>query len=304
MSSIRRSRAILRAAWATLRRNPRLAWFPVLSAVGLLFTTAGSAAIVGFGSMLADEPEISTRAGSVAAAFFYVVSQLLTVGIGVAMTHAALEALAGREWSVRGSLAVARSKRGTIVSFAVIRATVGRLLASDSSRKGKNGKKRRRKKPGLFKKAARFAWWAATYLVFPVIARENRGGFGAIKRSAQLFKETWHETLIARLALGWFWVPGVLVAVAPVIVLAALGVREPAVLVPLVALTIVVLAAFGLTLHTLDQIYRAALYTYASEGVVPEAFAGEELQEIWEVPGDATVIDTTAVEADDDEPSP
>lgn len=301
MGSIRRSRAILRAAWATLRRNPRLAWFPVLSGLGLLLTTAGSAAIVGFGSMLADEPEISTRAGSVAAMFFYVASQLITVGVGVAMTHAALEALAGREWSVRGSLAVARGKRGTIVSFAVIRATVGRLLASERTRKGKDGRKRRRRKrPSFFNKVARFAWWAATYLVLPVIARENRGGFGAIKRSAQLFRETWHETLVARFALGWFWVPAVVVIAAPVVLLAALGVREPAVLVPVVVLAGLVLAAFGLTLHTLDGIYRAALYTYASEGVVPEAFAGEELQEIWEVPGEGEVIDTTAVDAEED----
>ena len=301
MGSIRRSRAILRAAWATLRRNPRLAWFPVLSALGLLLTTAGSAAIVGFGSMLAEEPEISARAGSVAAAFFYVASQLITVGIGVAMTHAALEALAGREWSVRGSLAIARGKRGAIVSFAVIRATVGRLLASDHTRKGKDGKKRRRRqRPSFFKRAARFAWWAATYLVLPVIARENRGGFGAIKRSAQLFRETWHETLVARFAIGWFWVPAMFVTVAPIVLLAALGVREPAVLVPLVALAGILLAAFGLMLHTLDQIYRAALYTYASEGVVPEAFSGEDLQEIWEVPVEAEVIDTTAVDAEED----
>jgi|GEM_PF-1613605 len=300
MGSIRRSRAILRAAWATLRRNPRLAWFPVLTAIGLGLTTAASAAIVGFGSMLADEPEISARAGSVAAAFFYVASQLLTVGIGVAMTHAALEALAGRDWSVRGSLAVAKGKKGTIVSFAVIRATVGRLLSSERKRRDRDGKRRRRSRPSLFKKAARFAWWAATYLVLPVIARENRGGFGAIKRSAQLFRETWHETLVARLALGWFWVPAMFVAAAPVLLLAALGVREPAVLVPIVMLAGVALAAFGLVLHTLDGIYRAALYTYASEGVIPEAFAGEDLQEIWEVPGDGDVIDTTAVDADDD----
>ena len=90
------------------------------------------------------------------------------------------------------------------------------------------------------------------------------------------------------------------VVVAPLALLAALGVREPAVLVPLVVLAGVVLAAFGLMLHTLDGIYRAALYTYASEGVVPEAFAGEDLQEIWQVPGEGEVIDTTAVDAEED----
>lgn len=42
---MRRSRAIVRAAFETLRKNPRLAWFPVLSGLGALAILAVGAAI-------------------------------------------------------------------------------------------------------------------------------------------------------------------------------------------------------------------------------------------------------------------
>jgi len=34
---------------------------------------------------------------------------------------------------------------------------------------------------------------------------------------------------------------------------------------------------------SLEAIYRAALYVFAAEGVVPEPFGGPELEDIWQV---------------------
>jgi hypothetical protein len=41
-------------------------------------------------------------------------------------------------------------------------------------------------------------------------------------------------------------------------------------------------AAIGV-IGALEAIYRAALYVFASEGVVPEPFGGPELDAIWQV---------------------
>lgn len=303
--SIRRSRAILRAALHTLKRNPRLLWFPVLSVVGLVFLVATGALITKVGAIFAghggaDVGELWTtlgqphpardetvvRAMSIAGIVFIVCGQLFEVAIAVAMTHAALEALAGRDWSLRQSFDVVKRRRGTVVSFAIIRATVGSLLS-----RSKKDRKGRRKGPGLLRKLAGFAWSAATYLVMPVIAREERGGFGSIERSAKLLRDTWRETLLARLTLGWLWVPAIIVAAVPAILCAALGVRDAAVLAVAIGLPVLAIAIFGLCLHTLDGIYRAALYTYATEGVVPEAFDDASLHEIWEARPDAAGTD-------------
>lgn len=311
--SIRRSRAILRAAFQTLRRNPRLAWFPVLSGLGLIALMLAGGAVAGLGAALSghsvdgfgsfvgaigwgehDDLTI-TRAITISSLFLFVGGHLLMVALGVAMTHAALEALAGRPWSVREALRVAAKRRGSIATFALIQAVVGHVLRGKSSRKG-----RRRRGPGLFRKLAQFAWWALTYLALPVIAREGRGGIAAIERSAALLRETWKETLVARLTLKWLWIPAILLSVVPVVLCAVLGVQHPALLVATVAIPVVALATLGLVIHTLDGIYRAALYTYATEGVVPEAFAHDDLDEIWETrSGFGEVIDADEVEHED-----
>ena len=43
-----------------------------------------------------------------------------------------------------------------------------------------------------------------------------------------------------------------------------------------------VAGAIGLV-GSLEAIYRAALYVFAAEGVVPEPFGGPDLEDIWEV---------------------
>lgn len=295
---IRRSRAILRAAFTAFRQNPRLVWFPVLTVFGMLALVVVSGAIAGLGTLVAgqsvadlgplwalvsdpnpDGDTAVTRAMSVGGLVFYVGNTLFMVAMGVALTHAALEALAGRPWTVRQSLRVASQRRRSIATFALIQATVGHLLGMGGGRR-RGGKRR---SPGVLSRLARFAWWAATYLVLPVIAREGRGGIGAIKRSAMLLRETWGETLVARLALGWLLVPVVILGAVPVVVCLAVGVRQPAILVATVLIPLAGIGVFRLLLHTLEKIYRAALYSYATEGVVPDAFAGSDLDEIWEV---------------------
>ncbi|MCH9686884.1 MAG: hypothetical protein K0V04_35950 [Deltaproteobacteria bacterium] len=296
--SIRRSRAILRAAFRALRANPRLAWFPVLSALGTVALAILGGAVIGVGTLVAgdsvahlgplwelvadpdpDGDATVTRAMSIAGLVFYVGNTLVMVAMGVAMTHAALEALAGREWTVRQSLRVASQRRRSIATFALIQATVGHLLGVGGGRGRRGG----RRSPGLLSQLARFAWWATTYLVLPVIAREGRGGVGAIRRSATLLRQTWKETLVARLTVGWLWIPAVFIGAIPVLACVVLGMRQPAVLLMAIVIPVIGLGMFGLILHTLEKIYRAALYTYATEGVVPEAFATHDLHEIWEV---------------------
>ena len=181
-----------------------------------------------------------------------------------------------------GSFRVARSRRRAIVTYALLSATVSHLLRG-RDRGGRDRKGRRRKrKPGLIRKLAGMAWSAATYLVLPVIAREGRGGLGAVERSASLLRTTWKEVAVARLTLWWAWMPGMLAAAAPLVLCAALGIREPVVLGFAVAWFSLGCLALGLIVRTLDGIYRAALYTYATEGVVPDTFAGDDLDEIWE----------------------
>ncbi len=269
----------------TLRRNPRLAWFPILSGIGAIGLLVVAGGLLALGSWVdavgvAEPPSGQLRAAGVVGLVLGAFGHVWMIYSGVAMTDAALHALAGRGWTVTGSFRVARSRRRAIVTYALLSATVSHLLRGRTKRERKG--RRRKRKPGMLRQLAGMAWSAATYLVLPVIAREGRGGLGAVERSASLLRTTWKEIAVARLTLWWVWLPGMLVGAAPLLLCAVLGVREPVILGLAAAWLSLGCLALGLLVRTLDGIYRAALYTYATEGVVPDTFAGDALDDIWE----------------------
>ena len=129
------------------------------------------------------------------------------------------------------------------------------------------------------------AWWAVTYLVVPVLAKEKCNGISALRRSGKLFKKTWKEAFVGRLALGWVWAGFGALAIVPFAACIALGVSDPRWLVgALIAPGAV--ALFGTVfVRTLDMIYRTALYVFATEGVLPAPFDGPELHDVFVVSG-------------------
>jgi hypothetical protein len=307
--SFRRARAIVRAAISTLRRNPDLLWFPVIAAAlhvsfGALCLAAASlrshmatvpASELGVGALL-HSPDasvhLSTAAGFVALLGF----QIITLVTAVALTHAALESLAGRPWTVREAFSRVRERRATLAGYAILRATSGLVLGD---RTDKKRGKRKRRRAGVFRRLARAGWWAATYLMVPVLAHEDRGPFDSIGRSAKLFRSTWKEGVLGRWALGWLWFPYGVVCVSPLVLGAGLGVQDETVWFVLVLMTASAFGLGGVLIRTLDTIYRAALYVFAAEGVVPAAFDVPDLHTVWHTAAPATddlgnVVDVVA----------
>ncbi|MBX7084424.1 MAG: hypothetical protein K1X88_34780 [Nannocystaceae bacterium] len=284
-SSRRRSRIILRAAWRTLRRNPGLLWFSALLAVATI-TISLAAVLLGVGGELAADPSVPSasvhaRAGAGIGLMAWFAMHLVSPLVGVAAASATLEALAGRPWSMRASLGHAMSRIAAIGTFSVLDASVGGVLARLRGR----DRKGRRAHP-LLAQLLGMAWWAATYLVVPVLARENRGGLSAISRSGTLMRETWKEAFVGRLVLGWLVWPLVIAGALALGLLVLLGV-DPGGSVRALLLTAAVslplFAVASAVLHTLDTIYRCALYVFATEGVVPEPFDDPDLHELWYV---------------------
>lgn len=281
MTSRRRSRAILRAAMETLRRNPQLVWFSVLMIV-VSAMIGGVAGSIAWGGIRASQwlgvdasPEaIAQRAALGGGLATWFAAHLTGSFFGVALARATIEAFANRPWAVGSALGDAWHRMPSIATYAVLDASVGRMLAKMRARAGHGGSKLAASLLGL-------AWWAATYLVVPVLAREPRGGMAAISRSTTLMRETWQEAFVGRLVLGWLWFPIAVLAALPLALCIALGVEQPIVLALAVVVPSLVLAALAVVLRTLDTIYRCALYVFATEGVVPEPFDDPDLEEIW-----------------------
>src|SRR5690606_6938929 len=83
---------------------------------------------------------------------------------------------------------------GRIVQWAVITATVSVVLSIIRDKLGFLG--------DIVAGLVGGAWEVLTFLTVPVILDEDLGPISALKRSGQLFKQTWGENLVARLGLG------------------------------------------------------------------------------------------------------
>ncbi|MBC8067720.1 MAG: hypothetical protein IAG13_05245 [Deltaproteobacteria bacterium] len=269
----------------TLRANPELVWFSVMMVVAssIVAGVAGSLAwggshatlwLLGHELVAAAPESVAQRAAISGGLLTWFAAHLAAPFFGVALARATLEALAQRPWTVSGSLGESWRRMPSIATYAVLDASVGGLLGRLRRGHGRGGSKLAAQLLGL-------AWWAATYLTLPVLAREPRGGMAAVSRSTTLMRETWKEAFVGRLVLGWIWLPLGVLAGLPLAICLALGIESKLVLALAVVLPSIGMAALIVVLRTLDTIYRCALYVFATEGVVPEPFDDPELEEIW-----------------------
>lgn len=256
--------ALSRASWQVLRRHRRLAWFPLIEIgaaivvavlVALLFAPPDGARETPWGMLLA----------------MLVALQLVQVFFAVALTSEALKALRGDAPSVGAGLELAAARLPAIVPFAAITGPVGFVLGvmGSSSRA-----------------AVRFArtvfgtaWSLVTFLAIPVMVQERRGGIASLRRSGELFRRTWGETALSEVGVRVIAAQVVtMLVILAVILIRLFGDSRLVVLALVVGATVLVCVV-----SALEAIYRAALYVFAAEGVVPEPFGGPELEEIWQV---------------------
>lgn len=261
LERISNSWELVKASAAVLRADKELIVFPIVSSIGVLIVTATFAlpmlAAGIFDSLVAGESEVL---GAVVAFLFYVVQYVVIFFANTALIGAAMIRLRGGDPTVRDGLRIAYSHVSQILGYALIAATVGMILRWISERGGTLG----RIASSLFG----LAWNIATFLVVPVLVVEDVGPIDAVKRSAELLKQTWGEQIAGNLSIGLIF--GLLSVVAlllgvPVIVLAAMS-ESIALVVLSVVVLVLVLVFLGLINSALSGIYRAAVYRYAVTG--------------------------------------
>ena len=254
--------ALSRASWQVLRRHRRLAWFPVLS------IAAAIVALVVLAIVLAPaDPGVPWLALLVIGGTL----QFIQVFFAVALTSEALKALRGEAPSIAAGLELAGGRLPAIATFAAVTAPVGWLLGA----MGSSSRPAVRFARTLFGTA----WSLVTFLAIPVMVQERRGGVASLRRSGELFRRTWGETALSEVGVRVIAAHLVFVLVIVAVLLVKLFGESPLVLLALLATVTAAVVVVG----ALEAIYRAALYVFAAEGVVPEPFGGPELEEIWQV---------------------
>ena len=251
---------LFKAAASVLAADRELLIFPIISTFGIIIISLTFAVPMFLSSFF--DALFSSKfgiLGYVVLFLFYIVQYTVVFYSNTALVGAAMIRLNGGDPTVNDGLRVANSRIGAIIGYALISATVGMILKALSQRKGIGR---------IIVSLVGMAWNLATYLVVPVLAVEGISPIAAIKQSVSLLRKTWGEQIIGNFGLGLVFGIANLILIAIFIPIIILAVSSQSVI--LIAAAIIILlilfAVLGLINSSLNGIYTAAVYQYASTG--------------------------------------
>ncbi|HEU0030475.1 MAG TPA: DUF6159 family protein [Kofleriaceae bacterium] len=256
---------LTKASWRVLRRHPSLAWFPILSLAVVMTFLIAISPILDPGD--GDGGEVSMLVIFGITLCMHAIQVFFTASL----TTEALKALRGETPGIACGIGAALERAPAIVGLSLVTGTVGFGLSLLG--------RCRWTAVRVARSLVGTAWSLATYLAIPVMVQERRGAVPSLKRSGDLFRRTWGETTLSEVGVRVVTVHLTLILVLLAVAIVRIFGDSPLVLLVLLAM----FAAFIGVIGALEAIYRAALYVFASEGVVPAPFGGPELDAIWQV---------------------
>jgi hypothetical protein len=270
-----RSLELAKASWSVVRADKELLLLPVLSVVSLMVIVGSF--VLPFAALGGFSPGVGTvepgTGSTLVALVFYVVAYFITLFFNTALVGAAMIRMDGGNPRLGDGLRIAWERKGRIFGYACIAATVGLLLRSLEERVGWVGR--------LVVKLIGVGWALATFLVVPVLVTRDLGPVDAVKESAELLKRSWGENLIGNVGLGLVFVVAYfgLATVAVLFLLMAAQSGRPPLIAAVILLGVVAFFAVAALHATMQGVYSAALYRYATDHATPLPGFGPELLE-------------------------
>lgn len=257
MERLNNSIELAKASWNVLRDDRKLTVLPLLSGVSALLV-----ALVFFGpvALIADSgaQDSSKPLMWILGFVGYLAVTYVVVFFNAALVWAADCRMRGEQVTLGEAIRAAGERAHVLLPWAVLSATVSLVLRAIEERAGIIGRI-----VGLF---LGLAWTLVTFLVLPVLVIEQIGPIKAVKRSAELFKHTWGENMIANAGIGLVALVATIVGILPCVLLIALG--GPFAIVGIVA-AVVWIIGVQLLAATLTGIFQTALYRFATAGTAP-----------------------------------
>ena len=179
-----------------LKENKQLILFPLLSGISMIL-------IIGsfFVAMLASADwqldgirEDGTIFKYGMGFLFYLINYFVVVFFNTALIQCTRDYFNGESPSIRKGLQFSVSRLGAIFTWSLFAATVGFLLRIIQENLGWLGK--------IITGLIGIVWSIATFFVVPIIAYEDLSPIQAVKRSMQLMKEKWGESLGSTFSFG------------------------------------------------------------------------------------------------------
>ncbi|HEX4070394.1 MAG TPA: DUF6159 family protein [Planctomycetaceae bacterium] len=263
---------LAKASGRVLRLDKELLVFPFLSGIACLLVL-GSFGLPLFlsGAVTIDRHADQVTQNPLAYVLlfaFYFCNYFVIVFFNSALIACAIIRFNGGEPSLGDGLQAASARLPQILGWSLVSATVGFLLKMVESRSEKVG--------AFVADLLGLAWSIVTFFVIPVIVVEKVGPIDAIRRSGSILRRTWGEAFVGNQGIGLFVFLFALVSCLP----ALLGYLShvPALMIAggaITAVALIIVAAISAALHS---ILLAAIYVFAADGRVPDAFDRSTLQ--------------------------
>ena len=185
-------------SFAVLKENRQLILFPILSGISMVLVIS-SFVVVALASAGWDvesfrDTDTHNVLNYVVVFLYYLVNYFIIVFFNTALVHCTHLYFMGEEVTIKKGLQFSVSRIGAIFAWAAFAATVGTALRLLQDNLGRIGK--------IIVGLIGIVWSVATFFVVPVIAYENAGPLAAFKRSTELMKAKWGESLAANFSFG------------------------------------------------------------------------------------------------------
>ncbi len=274
-NSISRSWSLIKSSVKVLEADRELMVFPIISAISVLLLSAVffvPMLLVGYFGRVTNQ---GLQVVDYLILFlFYLLQYLLIFLSNTALVGAAMIRIRGGDPTIKDGLRIAFDRFVPIFFYALIASTVGMLLSLVKNRGNSLSK--------IVSSIFGFVWNVATFLVVPILAVEDVGPIEAIKRSVTYLKKTWGEQLVGSFSISGIFsliIFALMVVGALVLYLMINAGAQPWAFVSLFAVLIIFILATALLSSTLNGIYTAAVYQYATSGDAGSYFEKEAVQE-------------------------
>lgn len=269
---IRSGLELTKQSWSALGQNRQLIVFPIISGIGMIIVTILFFIPEAFALRPIFEAEDPTAAQWITAfvilSIYYLVASFVVTFSNTALVGATLKTIDGEPATVGDGISVALSRLGKIIAYSLISATVG-VIARGITQSGRQSDNAIVAiLAAIIGGLIQGAWSILVFFAIPVIVVENIGVRDSLKRSFELFKQTWGEGFVGSTAIG-----GISCLVMLGVLLIGGGIIAAGVLTNALALAILgaVLLILGLVVVSLlngavNGIFQASMYHYATTG--------------------------------------
>jgi hypothetical protein len=222
------------------------------------------------------------RVRPLAVAYFavvYFVSMFIATFFNVAFYHEILNALNGQAVSIGGGLRFAATKWQSILMWTIFAGAVGYAIKALEERFGLIGR--------FVMRLVGTAWSIACVFVIPVLitSEKSKNPLSVLKESALTLKNTWGESLIGYAGVSFgsaiILILSVLWLAGGIFIAASLQLYWLIALI--VAMWLIAIVLWAYVMSVASQIFRCALFLYASNGTLPAPYTDEMVALAWKV---------------------